>query len=299
MIKVMRFLAMLILLAMVWETASFATSGGGTWKILRTRGYSSSMGTVSQNVFTRANSGAVLLSVNYFTMIDSITAGDSVRTAGLDSAGLYYLSSDGSDTTVLYLDGYVDQLIQVAFFFDGITANTLSPVSVWQGLSYNQTLQDSGGFRWGMIPTDTLFTDSLNAARTQMDVSAATTVAVSALITGVKYEILSIGTTTNFTAIGASASTVGIKFTKNSISGNGNGTVGILGERSRVYTDNFLCVSPAMFIQFANKAGGELENDIYIELYARHKDSVMSGVSGRLQHNIEKSIKPPSSRRRR
>ena len=58
------------------------------------------MGTVSQNVFTRANSGAVLLSVNYFTMIDSITAGDSVRTAGLDSAGLYYLSSDGSDTTV-------------------------------------------------------------------------------------------------------------------------------------------------------------------------------------------------------
>jgi len=222
-------------------------AGGGAWQVNRTRGYSSSMGTVSQNVFTRANSGAVLLSVNYFTIIDSIANNDSARTAGLDSAGLYQMLQQGSDSTVLYLDGYIDQFIQVAFFFEGANTLTLSPVTVWQGLSYNQVVKDNGSFRWGLIPTDTLFTDSLNSGKTQMVVSAAAS----------------------------------------------------LGARSRVYTDAFLCVAPAMFLQFTNKTGSIIDSSIYIEIYARHKDSVMSGVSGRLQHNIEKSIKPPSSRRRR
>jgi hypothetical protein len=285
------------ILLLLWVCDGLATSGGGAWQIIRTRGFTSSMGTVSQNAFSRANTGAVLLAVNYLTIIDSVTTLDSVRTVGLSSTESYLASAPDADTTVLYLDGYVGQFIQVAFFFDGVTANTLSPVSVWQGLSYNQTVQDEGAFRWGMIPVDTLFTDSLNAARTSMTVLASTVVAVGSFVAGTEYEILTVGGT-NFVSIGATASTVGVSFTASAAGSGGTGTAGVLGQRSRIYTDSFLLSAPAMFIQFANKSGSELENDIYIEIYARHKDAVMGGVSGRLEHRIEKQVKPPGSRRR-
>jgi len=224
----------------------YSATAGGAWQVKRTRGYTSSMGTVSQNVFTRANVGSVLLSANYFTIADTIAAGDSLRTCGLDSAGNYNFLDSGTDATVLYLDGYVGQLIQVSFFFAGTTADTLGPVSVWQGLSYNQTVQDSGSFNWGMIPVDTLFTDSLNSSNNTM-----------------------------FVATASSA-----------------------GQRSRVYTDSFVLNAPAMYLQVVNLGDAELVNDIYIEIYARHTDEVMSGVSGRLQHNIAKPIKSPVGRRR-
>jgi len=290
------------ILLLLWVCDGLATSGGGAWQIIRTRGFTSSMGTVSQNAFSRANAGAVLLAVNYFTIIDSVTTLDSVRTAGLGSAGNYLASDSRADTTVLYLDGYVGQFIQVAFFFDGVTANTLSPVSVWQGLSYNQTVQDEGAFLWGMIPVDTLFTDSLNAARTSMTVLASTVVTAGSFVVGTSYQIISLSGSTQLQWNAAAATSgvtyaVGSRFAAKAV-GAGTGTAGVIGHRSRIYTDSFLLSAPAMFIQFANKSGSELENDIYIEIYARHKDAVMGGVSGRLEHRIEKQVKTPGGRRR-
>ena len=178
-----------------------------------------------------------LLAVNYHTKIDSISAGGFVYTVGMDSMGYYSADSAGTDTTCLYLDGYVDQNIQVAFFFMGKTADTLF-VTVSQTLRYDTIIGDSADvgsydpentFAWGFEVTDTLFYDDLNTTKDTL------------LIPTVSHE----------------------------------------GTASRMVTDWFECIAPGIRINIRSKHNTAIMNRIHIELYARHRNDISGGASGR------------------
>lgn len=111
--------------------------------------------------------GGVLLSLNLYTVVDSIGPGKSVWTRG---KGAYYdFRNDTSlcDTTCLNLGGFLGRTVQVNFFCVSTNSETLFVV-VEQALSYQPPSSDSAlahlsptYFNRGFRTTDTLFVDSL------------------------------------------------------------------------------------------------------------------------------------------
>jgi len=136
------------------------SNNGGCWSILRQVSFTSGMGTIRESASGRGVRSAVLISSNYYTMIDSLLPGDSLYTFGLDSIyKAFDPDSAGADTTALYLDGYVDQTIDIAVWFCDAIAETLM-ITVEQALRYNREAHDSCTFDYGFFTTDTLFTDN-------------------------------------------------------------------------------------------------------------------------------------------
>lgn len=135
---------------------------GGAWMVRKTAAFTTTMGVSQMSAYSKAAVGANLLSMNYYTEVYVDTARDSVYTLGLDSLGLFADSAvsgtgwTGSDTACLYLDGFVDEQLDVIFFFTG-TSRCTTFVTVEQAFRYDTTLADSG-FNYGFFRTDTLFT---------------------------------------------------------------------------------------------------------------------------------------------
>ena len=152
---------------------------GGAWQAVRRTAFNLTMGVGESNRYLPKNT---LLSVNYHTMIDCVLAGGYVYTVGLDSMGYYSPDSAGTDTTCLYLDGYVDQFIQVSMFLMGTLADTFF-ITVEQTIRYDPIMGDSAlsyipagydpenSFAYGFVRTDTLFKDYLNATMDSMIVA--------------------------------------------------------------------------------------------------------------------------------
>lgn len=131
---------------------------GTCWLVPRIAAYARNMGVVGSNVH------GVLLAANYYTVFnDTLLQGDTLYTMGLGD-GYYSPDSGSADTTVLYLDGYVEQNIQVEVYFFGTTAEALF-LWVEQGLMFNVEAADSSDthdWNYGLWVTDTLFYDSLD-----------------------------------------------------------------------------------------------------------------------------------------
>ncbi len=221
-----------------------STPYGGCWLVPKKIGFSSAMGVCNQSPSASAIVAAVLLSANYHTVIDSVDSTDGLQdtiyTMGL---GDYYSKdSSGSDTTALYLHGYVGQDIDVMFFFMGLLEEALF-VEVEQALRYDTTMGDSG-FDYGFITTDTLFVESLEGSLDMFIVEATSH----------------------------------------------------QGAPHRQYSDSFTLHYPCMRFKIYNLSEVKRSGKIHIEMYARHVDEVMSGVSGRLNQELYKKMKYPRGR---
>lgn len=168
-------IVLVLAFALAWATP-YETTGvnwGGCWQVPRRVGFTAGMGITNQNIYSQASVGAVLLSGNYYTIIE------------LDSAGVLYTMGMGSqdegtytvfdtvggdttyaDTTALYLDGYVDEVIYVDMFCKGTAAETLF-VTVETALMFDTTVVKYGGFdEWGFYVIDTLFANDVAPADT-------------------------------------------------------------------------------------------------------------------------------------
>ena len=73
-------------------------------------------------------------------------------------------------------------------------------------------------------------------------------------------------------------------------------TVSGQGEASRHYTDNFEVIAPYVRFKFKNM-GKVAANRVHIEMFALHEDEIMSGSGSRIQHRIDRTIKPSRGRR--
>ena len=156
---------LILLMALVTEGVPGDYNQGGCWLAPRKMGFTASMGTASHSAYSIGNVGSALLAVNFYTVIQVDTS-NVVYTRGMGDAenGYYDPDSSGCDSTHgLYLDGFVQQDIQVAAFFLGIAKQEVL-ITVEQALRYNTTMADSG-FEYGFLTTDTLFTDNFDATR--------------------------------------------------------------------------------------------------------------------------------------
>lgn len=150
---------------------------GGAWRVMRKASFTTTMTTSNT---AKASDGTNLLALNYFTyvFVDQDAAVDSVVTMGLDSLGGYDPDSAGTDTTCLYLDGFVDESIDVIMYVNELERCTLA-VFVEQALRYD-TLAADTGFNWGFRIVDTLFSSSitvdfnLDGTNESIDVAAVT-----------------------------------------------------------------------------------------------------------------------------
>lgn len=147
---------------------------GGTWMVRRKAAYTTTMTTTGS---VRSQDGSTLASLNYYTHILVDSARDSIYTLGLDSLATYPDSAvsgtgwySSADTTCLYLDGFVDETIDVVFFFTG-TAQCTAFVTVEQSFRYDTTLADSS-FNYGFFTTDTLVMSKTTLAATRYDYDA-------------------------------------------------------------------------------------------------------------------------------
>jgi hypothetical protein len=68
------------------------------------------------------------------------------------------------------------------------------------------------------------------------------------------------------------------------------------GDDGRLIDDNFELIAPCMRLRIENVSANDTIA-VNIELYARHNDDVLSGVSGRLNQELEKRLSPLRGRR--
>ncbi len=248
------------ILVMLVTQASFAARGGH-WVSTRSIGFTNTMGTGGQSAYTAASSGSVSLSATYYTVIDTLTAGETYYTMGV---GEWYADSLKStdttvyivDTTALYLDGFVDQDIQINVFFFGIVADSFLIIAE-QALSYHPAASDTAkvysstvAFNRGFSATDTLFRNDYG------DVAPPDT----------------------FFVLAKSDS----------------------GSAGRFYTDTFRLLAPVFRIKIiyhGEVATRQNHEAIHFELYCRHRNDVMTGASGRLLQNLENPKRSPRGRR--
>lgn len=156
-----------------------AAKYGGCWIETRKVGYTTEMTTSYQSSPSEGAGGSVLLSQSLYTVLDTISADDSIYTRGI---GRYYSKdSSGSDTTCLALDGFLGQTIAVNVFFMYSACDTVF-MTVEQGMTYAPAAYDSAvahsttGIKYnlGFKTTDTLFVDSLVATLDSMIVIGTT-----------------------------------------------------------------------------------------------------------------------------
>lgn len=178
-----RVILITILLAYAAYGVTYVVNGrdvnnrGGTWMVRKKASFTTTMATSNT---AKAQDGTNLLSLNYYTHVLIDSARDSIYTLGLDSLSTYpdsavsgtgwYIGGGGADTTCLYLDGFVDETIDVVFFFTG-TAGCTSFVTVEQSFRFDTTLADSG-FNYGFFVTDTLVMSKTTLAATRYDYNA-------------------------------------------------------------------------------------------------------------------------------
>ena len=129
-----------------------------------------------------------------------------------------------SDAKMQYATSYSGTAVQGSFFFDSLNAK----VKVYNGSAFVDAVPAGGGGGGGSS------TDANTTFRKYIYTTSSATNSVSGkddevvtagnFVEGYQYEIISVGTT-NFTAIGASANTVGVTFTATG-TGSGTGTAG-------------------------------------------------------------------------
>jgi hypothetical protein len=242
------------------------TGYGGMWIPSRSVGLTATMGTGTQSIYSAAQSGSILLSMNYYTIIDSLLGGNTIYTRGVGD----YFSPDstGADTTALALDAYVGDSILVVFYFMGSEVDTLLPIMWEQGIHYQPPASDSAivhtstvYFNRGFFLTDTLFTDSLyyyDGGSAVVDYTTGDSVADTLFVMD-------------------------------------GGTGG--GQMTRVWTEWVLIRYPLFRLKVWNAGNSTLlTSDIHVELYCRHNNDLMSGASGRLLQNIERPLTSPRGR---
>jgi len=252
-----------VLFILLIAGSAYATARGGHWVTPRTIGLNNTMGTGSHSIYGAAGNGSIMLSTTYYTVIDSIAAGETFYTMGWgewyadtllnDTGG--FVAAYNVDTTALYLDGFVDQDIQVNVFFLGSTADTFFIV-VEQALSYHPAASDSGKlhgssevFNRGFSATDTLFRNDYG------DVAPPDTFYVPAKTDS--------------------------------------------ADADRFYTDSFVLTAPILRLKIISRnAGASRQNReaIHFEIYCRHRNDYMSGSSGRLQQSLDETLKSPRGR---
>jgi len=129
-----------------------------------------------------------------------------------------------SDTKMQYATSYSGTPAQGSFFFDSLNAK----VKVYNGSAFVDAVPASGGGGGGSgTDANTTFRKYIYTTTSATNsVSGKDDVVVTAgnFVEGYQYEIISVGTT-DFTAIGASANTVGVTFTATG-TGSGTGTAG-------------------------------------------------------------------------
>lgn len=162
----MRKLALALIVFSLWASEGFAAKYGGCWLQLRSTAFTTTMRTTQYSAPTKSSPGTVRLSEIYYTILDSLPAGDSIYTRG--TGNYYSKDSSGSDTAGLVLDAFVGQTIQVDAFFVHDSNDTLF-ITVEQGNYYYPPASDSSidhtstrAFQFGFKVTDTLFQDTLN-----------------------------------------------------------------------------------------------------------------------------------------
>lgn len=144
------------------------TGYGGIWIPSRIVGLTPSLSVAQFGTWPSEKTAQVVLSVNYYTIIDSIPAASFVYTRGV---GAYYSpDTSGADTSCLYLDAFIEQNVQVNAFFLGTSADSVF-ITVEQALSYSPDAIDSATssgeiFNRAFVVTDTLFQDVAAASAT-------------------------------------------------------------------------------------------------------------------------------------
>ena len=252
-----------VLFILLIAGSAYATARGGHWVTPRTMGLNNTMGTSSHSIYGSAANGSIMLSTTFYTMIDSIGAGETFYTMGVgewyadtllnDTFG--FVAAYNVDTTALYLDGFVDQDIQVNVFFLGAIKDSVFIV-VEQALSYHPAASDTGKlhgssevFNRGFSATDTLFRDDYG------DVAPPDTFFVPARTDS--------------------------------------------ADTDRFYTDSFVLTAPVLRFKIISRkkvASRQNRDAIHFELYCRHRNDYMSGSSGRLQQSLDNTLKSPRGR---
>ncbi len=238
---------------------------GGHWVSTRSIGFTNTMGTGGQSAYSAASSGSIMLSSTYYTMFDSIAVNTANYTSGV---GEWYEDSlKAADTTVyaventaLFLDGFVDQDIQINVFFVGSLADTFIIVAE-QALSYFPAASDTGLDHWasseafnsGFSATDTLFRNDYG------DVAPPDSFLVPAKTDSADADRFF---TDTFRLI------------------------------APVFRIKIMRVASG-----ANTAPSRQNRDaVHFELYCRHRNDVMTGASGRLLQTLENPKTDPRGR---
>ena len=181
------------------------------------------------NVFNFQNSNKVALGVfDLFFVLGA--AKDTVvgdYTTGTEGVTVYKISDCSIGTASIDFD--IEGLAQVAWSGQGKKISEIQKLQTAAG-----TMTTKGLINEGVSSTSNYIRQKLTSLAISSDVSDGSggdgfndiAIAATDMVSGSKYKIATLGTSaTNYVAVGASAATVGVIFTKNSTTATGGGTV--------------------------------------------------------------------------